>query len=107
MDIQLIEQSGLPNGTFEGHLFGAGISMFLEHDIPEGAGPKLHQHPYDETFIVQAGSARFTVGEERMVLSAGQMVVVPANVPHKFESLGGYGAIHIHASERFITDWLE
>ena len=40
---------------------------------------------------------------------AGQVLVVPKLTPHKFEVVGPerYIATHIHASETFITEWLE
>ena len=37
---------------------GVGIT-FLLVDASPGRGPALHQHPYEEIFIVQEGSARF------------------------------------------------
>jgi mannose-6-phosphate isomerase-like protein (cupin superfamily) len=49
------------------------------------------------------------VGDEQVVATGGQILVVPALVPHRFAVVGSevYEAIHIHASERFITEWLE
>jgi quercetin dioxygenase-like cupin family protein len=39
---------------------------------------------------------------------AGQVLVVPPNTPHKFETgPDGYEAVHIHANARFVTEWLE
>ena len=91
---------------------GAGISIILESTTQEGVGPRLHRHPYAETFIIRRGSATFSVGagdDERSIVGrAGQVLVVPANTPHRF-STGPYGyeAVHIHANERFVTEWLE
>ena len=87
---------------------GAGISIILESTTKAGVGPRLHQHPYAETFLIRRGSARFTVGSDVLVGRAGQVLVVPANTPHKFVTLpGGYEAVHIHANPRFVTQWLE
>ena len=87
---------------------GANISIILQSTSQAGVGPRLHQHPYAETFLVRRGSATFTVGSEQLEAHAGQVLVVPANTPHKF-STGpqGYEAVHIHASPRFLTEWLE
>jgi quercetin dioxygenase-like cupin family protein len=39
---------------------------------------------------------------------AGQVLVVPADTPHKFATgPDGYEGIHIHANYRFVTEWLE
>ncbi len=86
----------------------AGISIILESRAQSGEGPRLHKHPYAETFIIKRGSATFTIGSEELVAHAGQVLVAPAETPHKFVTgPGGYEAVHIHASPRFMTDWLE
>jgi len=78
-------------------------------DAPPGSGPKLHKHPYEEVFVVQEGNVTFTAGEEVIEARGGQVVVVPAGVFHKFVNSGAgrLRQIDIHASERFITEWLE
>jgi mannose-6-phosphate isomerase-like protein (cupin superfamily) len=87
---------------------GAGISIILESTTKEGVGPRLHKHPYAETFIIRRGTATFTVGTEQVVGRAGQILVVPADTPHKFATgPGGYEAVHIHANPTFETTWLE
>lgn len=94
---------------FEGYLYGSEVSIIQEQGSPPGSGPRLHRHPYTETFLIRAGGALFTVGDERIVAVGGQALVVPALVAHRFEVLdgAGYVATHIHASDRFITEWLE
>ena len=74
-----------------------------------GDGPRLHRHPYPETFIVRNGRVRFTVGNQAIEAVAGQIVVCPANVPHKFENLGPglLEQIDIHEAGKFETEWLE
>src|SRR5262245_58061389 len=84
---------------------GAGISIILESTTKQGAGPRLHRHPYAETFIIRRGSATFTVGagddQRHIVGRAGQILVVPAGTPHCFKTgPHGYEAVHIHANER-------
>jgi mannose-6-phosphate isomerase-like protein (cupin superfamily) len=94
---------------FEGHRYGdAGVSIIVV-DAPPGAGPKLHRHPYEEVFVVQEGSATFTAGDEVIEAGGGQVVVVPAGVPHRFVNSGAgrLRQVDIHASGRFITEWLE
>jgi mannose-6-phosphate isomerase-like protein (cupin superfamily) len=87
---------------------GAGVSLILESTTQEGVGPRLHKHPYAETFIIRRGSATFSVDAEEIIGRAGQILVVPADTPHKFRTgPGGYEAIHIHANPTFETVWLE
>jgi mannose-6-phosphate isomerase-like protein (cupin superfamily) len=94
---------------FEGHHYGGTGVSFIVVDAPPGSGPKLHRHPYEEVFVVQEGSATFTAGDEVIEAKGGQVVVVPAGVPHMFvnSGTGRLRQLDIHASERFITEWLE
>lgn len=95
------------NEDFVGKPYGAGISVILVSADAAGAGPRLHRHPYPETFVIRRGSALFTVGDQEITGRAGQIIVVPANTPHKFRTLEPYEAVDIHASDEFVTEWLE
>ncbi len=94
---------------FEGHHHDDASISFTVIVAPPGSGPKLHRHPYEEVFVVQEGSVTFTAGDEVIEASGGQVVVVAADVAHKFVNSGAgrLRQIDIHASDRFITEWLE
>ena len=66
-----------------------GVSIFVTAYDEEGKGVGLHVHPYPEAFVVQDGTAIFTVGEEELTVAAGHVVVVPADTPHGFGSASG------------------
>jgi mannose-6-phosphate isomerase-like protein (cupin superfamily) len=93
---------------FQGHHLGANVSLIVV-DAPPGGGPRLHRHPYEEIFVVQEGTATFTAGDGKIEAKGGQVVVVPAGVPHKFVNSGTerLRQVDIHASDRFLTEWLE
>ena len=108
---EVLSISDLPGGgaatRFEGKKHGAQVSFFLSRFGP-GEGPGLHRHPYEETFIVQAGRATFTVDSETIEAGAHQIIVVPAGAAHRFENSGDdvLRQISIHPSDAFVTDWL-
>jgi len=87
---------------------GAGISFILVEAGP-GRGPALHRHPYEEVFIVQEGRATYTAGDAELEVTAGDIVVVPAGVPHRFVNSGDglLRQIDIHVGPRFVTEWLD
>jgi len=93
-------------GRFEGRDHGSSVSFFIG-TFDAGTGPSLHTHPYDETFIVEAGSATFTVGDDTFELAAGQIAVVPAETPHKFVSGEGFRLISVAPSDHMIQEDLE
>src|SRR5215218_4712932 len=66
----------------------APVSIFVTEYPQRGQGPDLHLHPYPEVFVVQTGTARFTAGDEEIVVQAGHIVVVPADTPHGFKGDG-------------------
>ena len=109
MTAQLIDQQTLPGGSFEGKLHGSAVSVILSRTDRDGSGPRLHRHPYAETFVIRSGRALFRVGDDEIVAVGGQIVVAPPLAPHKFTVIGPelYEAVHIHASDTFVTEWLE
>ena len=102
----VIDRDELPFGgiahKFEGYRYGdVNVSFFLV-DSPPGGGARLHKHPYEEVFVTLEGSATFTVGDDTIEVSAGQIVVAPAGVPHKFvnSGTGPLRQVDIHPSGR-------
>lgn len=108
-DAYVVKQDELAvRGEFEGYEHGGtGISMNFVDAAP-GSGPSLHRHDYDEVFVVQEGQATMTAGDRELVVSAGDIVVVPAGQPHAFVNSGEgpLRQIDIHLSPRYVTEWL-
>ena len=94
---------------FEGIHYQATEISFIWVDMPYGGKIRLHKHPYKEIFIIQEGVATFTVGSETLEAHAGQIIIVPAEIPHKFMNLSDrqLKQIDIHVNREFITEWLE
>lgn len=83
------------------------VSLILVHSAP-GAGPALHRHPYAEVFVVESGEATFQLGERRIVVERGHIVVGPAHMPHGFTNTGS-GELRltaVHCAPEFKTDWV-
>ena len=47
-----------------------------------GQGLSEHTSPYDATVLVVEGEAVLTIGGRRVEARAGELVIMPANVPH-------------------------
>jgi mannose-6-phosphate isomerase-like protein (cupin superfamily) len=111
---KVIDKSGWASGDrWQGEILGtelgAGICLIFNDFDEVGRGPRLHSHPYPETFIVKTGNALFTVGDRQLRATAGHVLTVPAGTPHKFVNLGPgrLETIDIHESPEFVTNWLE
>jgi mannose-6-phosphate isomerase-like protein (cupin superfamily) len=88
---------------FIGAMQGAPFSAYIVKARP-GQGPPLHIHPYVEVAFTLEGCATITVGDEEREVTAGGIVVIPANTPHRFINTGDtlLRQIDIHASPEFI-----
>lgn len=103
------ETTGPWRGSLPGEAIGAKVTVLAYGNDQPGEGPRLHVHPYDETFVVIAGRARFFVGDEVIDAEAGEIVLGPAGIPHRFENRGPgrLQTIDIHHSPRWIQTDLE
>ena len=59
-------------------------TLSVEIYAPRGNDPQT-PHTRDELYVVASGSGRFVKGEERYTFVAGDVLFVPAGVPHRFE----------------------
>jgi len=96
-------------GSVPGLVLGGQNTVLTYGTDTVGAGPRLHVHPYDETFILTEGRARFYVGDTTLDAEAGEVVFGPAGVPHRFENLGPgrLQTIDIHHSPTWIQTDLD
>jgi hypothetical protein len=83
---------------------------------PHCCTARRYRRPMDAFAIDRSGgredgedwTENFTVGSEQFRGHAGQVLVVPADTPHKFSTgPDGYEGVHIHAGVKFVTEWLE
>jgi mannose-6-phosphate isomerase-like protein (cupin superfamily) len=55
--------------------------------LPAGGVDQQSPHTEDEVYVVMAGRATVTVGDEERAVEAGSVVFVPADVPHRFHDI--------------------
>jgi quercetin dioxygenase-like cupin family protein len=63
------------------------ITLFA---FDKGQGLSEHTAPYDAVVVVVDGSAKLTIGGNEQPVCAGQIIIMPADVPHA-----------VYAHERF------
>jgi quercetin dioxygenase-like cupin family protein len=52
-----------------------------------GQGLSEHTAPYDATVQVVEGEGEITIAGEKLTLTAGQLVIMPAGVPHDVQAI--------------------
>jgi mannose-6-phosphate isomerase-like protein (cupin superfamily) len=75
---------------------GAAQLCIFEQWIAPGAGAPTHSHPVEEVLTVREGEAEMWMDDARVIVSAGQSLIVPAGRLHGFRNSGTV-TLHIHA----------
>src|SRR3981189_3542963 len=75
---------------------GAAQLCMFEQWIAPGAGAPTHAHPVEEVLTVREGQAEMWIGQDRVIVTAGQSLTVPAGRQHWFRHSGNV-TLHLHA----------
>jgi mannose-6-phosphate isomerase-like protein (cupin superfamily) len=75
---------------------GAAQLCIFEQWIAPGTGAPTHLHPVEEVLTVLEGEAEMWMDEARVIVSAGQSLIVPAGRSHGFRNSGNV-TLHLHA----------
>ena len=103
-----IELETVTNGIAR-QLF-TGKRMMLAHvHLDKGAVVPTHSHENEQLTWIVRGSMKFWMGEgdeiKELLLSAGDVLYIPSNVPHKAEALEDTLDVDIFSPPR--QDWLD
>ena len=83
-------------------------AMLARIDLKKGATVPTHSHANEQISWITAGALRFTLGatgEEREVtVRAGEVLVIPGNLPHAAEALEDTVDFDLFAPPR--QDWI-
>jgi quercetin dioxygenase-like cupin family protein len=75
---------------------GAAQLCIFEQWVAPGNGAPTHSHPVEEVLTVREGEAEMWIDEQRVIVSAGQSLLVPAGRKHGFRN-SGTATLHVHA----------
>jgi quercetin dioxygenase-like cupin family protein len=75
---------------------GAAQLCIFEQWIAPGTGAPTHSHPVEEVLTVRDGEAEMWLDEQRVIVTTGQSLIVPAGRKHGFRNSGN-GTLHVHA----------
>ncbi len=89
-----------------------GERLMLAHVyLEKGAIVPTHSHENEQVTWIIEGALRFWIGEEgsddvrELVVSAGEVLHIPSNVPHKAEALEDTFDVDVFSPPR--QDWLD
>ena len=75
---------------------GAAHLCIFEQWVAPAAGAPTHSHPVEEVLTVREGEAEMWLGAQRVMVTAGQSLIVPAGRNHGFRNSGNV-TLHLHA----------
>lgn len=78
-------------------LTGSHQLCIFEQYCEFGLGAPVHVHAVEEVLEVIAGTAEISVGDQTLIVSADQSVLVPAGARHGFKNVGE-GILHVRAT---------
>jgi quercetin dioxygenase-like cupin family protein len=82
---------------------GEKITMAQIFIAKDGVVP-LHHHENEQISSVLTGALRFEIEGKELVLGAGEVLLIPSNVPHRVVALEDSLALDVFSPVR--TDWL-
>jgi quercetin dioxygenase-like cupin family protein len=90
--------------VFAGAEHGAAVSVVLI-DAGPADEQEAHMHPVEEVVVVQQGAATFFLGaQQARIVRAGEVVRIPAGVPHHWVVAGdSLRAVAVHGAADIVT----
>ena len=89
-DSSKVRHVAVVGGTYSILVSGAqtaGRYCLIDMIVPDGGGPPLHRHDFEEMFTVLDGKIEITFRESKSVLRAGETGSIPSNAPHQFKNV--------------------
>ena len=71
-----------PDSVISKTLLDKGIGNITLFSFDQGQGLSEHTSPFDAVVYILDGEAEITIGREVKRVKEGEMIIMPANVPH-------------------------
>jgi quercetin dioxygenase-like cupin family protein len=80
-------------------------AMVAQLGLAKGCVVPLHHHESEQISMVMKGALKFDVGGGEVVVRAGEVLVIPPNIPHSALAIEDSIAIDVFSPIR--QDWLD
>jgi unsaturated pyranuronate lyase len=95
-------------GSITRRLITGDSMMIAEVRLAKGELVPKHSHPNEQLTYITSGALKFVLGddgEHEVVVRAGEVLVIPSNLPHSAEALENCVDIDVFSPPR--EDWLD
>lgn len=87
-------------------VFSGQNSMMVLNEIKPGIEPRLHSHPHEQLLYIISGAAEIVLGDEVLNLKAGDILLVPPDIPHSLKVLGNETVLNLDVFSPIREDYL-
>jgi quercetin dioxygenase-like cupin family protein len=101
-----IERVVLRKGVSRRVFSGKKSMMVLNEIAPGTTPPNTHSHPHEQLVYIVQGEGNFVLGDETLAMKAGDLLVVPPNVPHTFKNTGSQACLNLDIFSPIRDDYL-
>ncbi|WKN42767.1 cupin domain-containing protein [Tunicatimonas pelagia] len=99
-----LEWEQLADKLYRKYVYGS-QGMIAMFKMDKGAKVPIHKHPNEQLTYIVKGSVKVTMENQDYIVKAGEVLIIPPNVPHKFICLED-GTIDIDFFTPLRMDWL-
>jgi quercetin dioxygenase-like cupin family protein len=99
---EILEEQMTPLATRQ-MLHGSSMTV-AKLRLKKGAVVPTHSHVNEQITTIEKGSILFVTPDERLIVGAGESLVIPPNVPHSAEALEDTVAVDVFSPVR--EDWV-
>jgi quercetin dioxygenase-like cupin family protein len=79
-------------------------AMLAKIALKKGCVVPMHQHPNEQISLIVSGSLEFVIGGISRTVKAGEILVIPANLPHSAIAHEDMEGLDVFAPPR--QDWI-
>lgn len=100
-----VEEETLKKGVRRKFIHGES-AMLARFDLAKGEVVPEHSHHNEQLSYIVSGALKFVLGgTDEIIVRAGEVLVIPANLPHAAETLEDCVALDVFSPPR--QDWID
>ena len=108
MDVKLLKFDKMPlekltDKVSRRYVYGE-QGMLARFDLKKGAVIPEHHHPNEQITYILSGAVKVTIQGKDYLVQSGEVIIIPANVPHRFEALEDSIDLDVFSPPR--EDWI-
>lgn len=86
LSFDTIQWEKMTDKVYRKYAYGSSMTVaYLK--LEKGAIVPMHNHPYEQITHILSGKVEVEMQNKKYILSKGDLLIIPANIPHRFFAL--------------------